>query len=128
MSKIKNIFIGISFIILVSFLTISYFTNKSRVYIKNNTNEIITNLKLQYYDGKIIATIPEIKAGSSKKYVIDTSNLEGDSSIYLTYKDATGKEYNETIIGYLQRGYSENATVSINNIDNEKKLEFFVGY
>ncbi|MVX66182.1 hypothetical protein GKZ28_21115 [Clostridium chromiireducens] len=128
MSKKNNIII----VVLVAFLIVVIgvlkfsFSSGYTISIDNNTNKTIENLELKYYVGNTITTIPQIEPNKSWKYNIDTNNIQGENAIILTYKDNKGNSFEESVVGYLEKGYSGKSNVIINKIDDTGKLEIEV--
>lgn len=128
MSKRNKITIGTVVIFLIAVISVFKFSFSSGydISIYNNTNKTIENLELKYYDGNSIKTISQIEAKKSWKYNSDTNSLQGDNAIILTYKDNKGNSYEETVVGYLEKGYSGKSNVVINKINDNGKLEIEV--
>ena len=76
----------------------------------------IENLKTQTLKSK------DIKVKSQNLYNIDTNSIQGENAIILTYKDNKGISYEESVVGYLEKGYSGKSNVFINEIDNNGNL------
>ena len=124
MSK-KNTII-ISVLIVVSDVFKFIFSSGYKISIDNNTNKTIENLELKYYVGNTIKTISQIEPKKSWKDNIDTNSIQSENSIILTYKDNKGNSYEESVVGYLEKGYSGKSNVIINKIDDNGKLEIEV--
>ena len=105
---------------------INVYSNGYIIYIANNTDKTITNLEIRYKVGDSITIIPEIKSNKSWEEKIDTNSIQGENSIILIYRDNVGNSYEETIVGYLEKGYSGQNKVTINEIDETGKLEIKV--
>ncbi len=120
----------ISVLVVFSILVIGVFkfsfSSGYKISIENKTNKTIENLELKYYVGNTIKTISQIEPQKSLKYNIDTNSIQGENSIILTYKDNKGNSYEESVVGYLEKGYSGKSNVVINKIDDNGKLEIEV--
>lgn len=90
--------------------------------ITNNTDVPVSNLALSYKVGGTIQMISTINPKESFKCKVDTNSFKGENSITLRYKDKSNKQCEETIIGYLESGYTGNANVIINNVDESGVL------
>lgn len=128
MSKKNNIIIIVLVVFLIVVISVFKFSFNSgyTISIDNNTNKTIENLELKYYVGNTIKTIPQIEPKKSWKYNIDTNNIQGENAIILTYKDNKGNSFEESVVGYLEKGYSGKSNVIINKIDDTGKLEIEV--
>lgn len=126
MSKRNKIIIGLLILFLLGiavFLKVN-FSDGYKISIANNTNKIVRDLEIRYKTGGvIIQRISQIEAKHSWKYTIDTNNIQSENAIILKYKDNKGNSYEEYIVGYLEKGYSGNVNVTINNIDKNGKLD-----
>lgn len=128
MSKKNKIIISVLVVFLIVVIGVFKFSFSSgyKISIDNNTNKTIENLELKYYVGNTIKTISQIEPKKSWKYNIDTNSIQGENSIILTYKDNKGNSYEESVVGYLEKGYSGKSNVVINKIDDNGKLEIEV--
>ncbi|WP_244834942.1 hypothetical protein [Clostridium sp. BJN0001] len=70
-----------------------------------------------------IKTISKIEPKKSLKYTIDTNSIKGETSLILTYKDNSNNSYEESVAGYLEKGYSGQSKILINKIDTNGKLD-----
>jgi len=122
MGKKHMVIIGM----LLAFISILKFNNGYKITITNNTDKVVTDLELKYKVGVSIQTIRKIEAKKSWKYNIDTSSLEAENAIILKYKNNKDNVYEESIVGYLEKGYNGQASVAINKIDENGKLEIEV--
>ena len=128
MNKKNKIIISVLVVLLIVAISVFKFSFSSgyKISIDNNTNKTIENLELKYYVGNTIKTISKIEPKKSWKDNIDTNNIQGENSIILTYKDNKGNSYEESVVGYLEKGYSGKSNVVINKIDDNGKLEIEV--
>lgn len=126
MSKKHMVIIGILVVFLLSFISFVKFNNGYKITITNNTDKVVTDLELKYEVGDTIQIIPKIEAKKSWKGNIDTSSLEGENAIILTYKDNKNNLYEESVVGYIEKGYNGYANVVINKIYENGKLEIEV--
>ena len=122
MGKKHMVIIGM----LLAFISILKFNNGYKITITNNTDKVVTDLELKYKVGVSIQTIRKIEAKKSWKYNIDTSSLEAENAIILKYKNNKDNVYKESIVGYLEKGYNGQASVAINKIDENGKLDIKV--
>jgi hypothetical protein len=124
MSK-KNIIIMIIMllVVLLVFIMAMRFDSGYKIKIINNTDMIVTNLELKYKVGTTIQSIPQVEPKKSWEYTIDTSNINGENAVILTYRDNSDNLYEESVIGYLEKGYEGKVDVFINEINENGKLE-----
>ena len=128
MSKNNTIIISALIVFLIVVIGVFKFSFSSgyKISIENNTNKTIENLELKYYVGNTIKTISQIEPKKSWKDNIDTNNIQGENAMILTYKDNKGNSYEESVVGYLEKGYSGKSNVVINKINDNGKLEIEV--
>jgi hypothetical protein len=126
MGKKHMVIICMLLVFLLAFISLVKFNRGYKITVINNSDKVATNLELKYKVGDTIQTIPKIKAKKSWKYNIDTSSLEGENAIILTYKDNKDNLYEESVVGYMEKGYNGQANVEINKVDENGKLEIEV--
>jgi len=128
MSKKNKIIISVLVVFLIVVIGVFKFSFSSgyKISIENNTNKTIENLELKYSVGKTIKTISQIEPKKSWKYDIDTNSIQGENAIILTYKDNNDIFYEESVVGYLEKGYSGKSNIVINKIDDNGTLEIEV--
>ena len=124
MSKKNKTIISVlvAFLILVIGVFKFSFSSGYKISIENKTDKTIANLELKYKNGNTIKTISQIEPKKSLEYNIDTNSIQGENAIILTYKDNKGISYEESVVGYLEKGYSGKSNVFINEIDNNGNL------
>lgn len=113
----------ILFLLLAVIMVKMNFNRGYKISITNDSNKTVEKLELKYKSGNKIQTISKIEPEKSWKYTVDTSILQGENAIILSYKDNMGNSYKEYVVGYLEKGYSGKTNVIINNIDENGKLE-----
>lgn len=125
MGKKSKIIIGILILslLVVVIMAKMNFNRGYKISITNDSNKTVEKLELKYKSGNKIQTISKIEPEKSWKYTVDTSILQGENAIILSYKDNMGNSYKEYVVGYLEKGYSGKTNVIINNIDENGKLE-----
>ncbi|MEB1808449.1 MAG: hypothetical protein LPK26_14355 [Bacillaceae bacterium] len=116
--------------ILLGFVAGYYFTSLFdrgfKIEIRNDTNAEISGMYLTYYTSIPNVDIPAI--GANKKYKLKVNPTEdfSETSMELQYKDKQGRLHQETVFGYIEQGYSGEAIVTIQLIDEEGKLQIEV--
>jgi hypothetical protein len=110
-------------VVLLVFIMAMRFDSGYKIKIINNTDMIVTNLELKYKVGTTIQSIPQVEPKKSWEYTIDTSNINGENAVILTYRDNSDNLYEESVIGYLEKGYEGKVDVFINEINENGKLE-----
>ncbi|WP_042274368.1 hypothetical protein [Faecalimicrobium dakarense] len=126
MSEINKIIvsIGIGLVIVLTALNLIEKLNDGyKLSITNKTDSTITDLEIRYKVGGIIKTVSKIEPNKSWKEKIDTKKVQGEDSIFLIYKDKKGNIHDKCLVGYLEHGYSGQAYVIINQIDENGKLD-----
>ena len=121
-SKIITCILILSLLVVVIMAKMN-FNRGYKISITNDSNKTVEKLELKYKSGNKIQTISKIEPEKSWKYTVDTSILQGENAIILSYKDNMGNSYKEYVVGYLEKGYSGKTNVIINNIDENGKLE-----
>jgi calcineurin-like phosphoesterase family protein len=124
----KNTIIIVGLVVVLLLIVINFvgFNKGYKITITNNTDKTVVNLDLKYKVGDIIKTIPQIEPKKSWKDNIDTSSIQGENAMILAYKDNKGNSYEECVVGYLEKGYNGKASIVINKIDDNGKLELEV--
>ena len=126
MGKKHMVIIGVLLVSLLAFINILKFNNGYKITITNNTDKVVTDLELKYKVWVSIQTIPKIEAKKSWKCNIDTSSIEAENAIILKYKDNKDNLYEESVVGYIEKGYNGQANVEIDKFDENGKLEIEV--
>lgn len=124
MSKKNKTIISVlvAFLIVVIGVFKFSFSSGYKISIENKTDKTIGNLELKYKNGNTIKTISQVEPKKSLEYNIDTNSIQGENAIILTYKGNKGISYEESVVGYLEKGYSGKSNVFINEIDNNGNL------
>ena len=126
--KKKIIFSIIISLILFIIISISFMLNSKKTYkvtITNNTNSNISNLTLKFKPGKTISEDFKLNPKETIKYDIDTSDIDGETSLVLLFKDDTNNLHEEYVTGYLEKNYTGKAKVLI-DINNDNKIYFSI--
>lgn len=126
MINIKKILITL--IIFTLFLSSIYFAFfwKKDVNIKfiNNTNSIISNLKIKSKELKNDLIIPPIKPNEKYKIKFNSSEefTKGEASIELEHTNEQNQKEFFTIIGYIEKGSGENINIIFKSYENGKLI------
>lgn len=123
MNKKIKVGLGIAFVLLLVIIDIVKFTSVYKIDISNKADSTVRNLELRYKVNGTIKNISQLEPRRFWEYKIDTSELNGEDQILLTYKDKTGRYYEKYLVGYLEKGYRGNIRITINDIDDNGKLE-----
>lgn len=89
----------------------------------NNTESIITGLKITYTDLNNLIEIPDIEANGIYKTKVELTDLEDEGSMELYYVDKLDNEERTIIVGYIEPGYKGKVEVTVNSIDANGKLD-----
>lgn len=126
MSKRNKIIIGAVLLLLVGIVGVFKVNlhNGYKISITNQTNSIVRDLEIRYKTGeRVIESISQLQPNDSWECTIDTNHMQGENAIILLYNDKNGNSYEESIMGYLEKGYGGKSKVSIINVDENGKLE-----
>ncbi|MGD6853907.1 hypothetical protein ACQCVO_02425 [Bacillus infantis] len=95
--------------------------------VENETNKAVSGLYLTYDNIKSDIEIPSIASG--EKYTLNVNPNENsnddfsEAALKLEYKDNKGISHTEYIIGYFEKGYSGEAVINIESMDEDGNLE-----
>lgn len=126
MIKRNIVIICLLLVFLLIFISMIKFNTGYKITIINNTDKTITNLELKYKTGSIIEIIPQIESQKYWKNKIDTNKIFEENAIILVYSDDNGNSCEEYVVGYIEKGYKGQASVIIDNIDDNGQLEIKV--
>lgn len=113
------------FLIIIYMIFILSNKNFYNITITNNSNLSISNLTLKFKPGKNINENFNINPGETIKYSINTSEINGETSLVLLFKDESNNIHEEYINGYLEKNYTGKSKVLI-DIDNNNKIYFSI--
>lgn len=128
---ILPIIISLLVFIVISITFIINNKNSYSISITNNTSLTISNLTLKFKPGKILSENFELNPKETIKYDIDTSNIAGETSLVLLFKDDTNTLHEEYINGYLEKNFTGKSKVLIdtdndNDNDNDNNIFFSI--
>jgi hypothetical protein len=111
--------VTIIFILAVLILFYSILGGKSYIKIRNQTNTTLSGIMIEYiYSNKeTIIKIPDIQPKDNYKMKLSFPNDFTEGSIKMNYIDKYGVEQEEGLVGYIEKGYHEKVTVTVNSID-----------
>lgn len=118
MNKRIKIIIWVVVVCIMIFLCFHYvFINGYGVTIQNHTNKTLENMEIKFQSGSTIQTIAKIEPKKSWKYTVNTEVIEGENAILLVYKDKKGNPHKETLVGYVEKGYSGRTKLIVRDVD-----------
>jgi len=91
--------------------------------VKNQTNKEISGLYLTYDNITSDLKIPTISPGKEYKFNVTPTEDFGENSMKLHYKDHKGQLHTEYVFGYFEKGYSGDASVILQSIDENGKMQ-----
>lgn len=115
-------------IIIILFSTLIYFAffwkRNINIEFENNTNSIISNLKIKSNALKDNINIPPIKPNEKYKVKLNSSEEFTETEAYLALENTNEQNQKEffSIIGYIEKGSGENVKIILKNYDNGKLL------
>lgn len=109
-------------ILIVLFFVIGlgdYLFNTDRTLsIQNNTNTVISGLKIKYSDSFNETDVPEILPGQTYEDELILPDEFTSGSIWVYYTDKQGENHEEYLVGYVERGFDIKIQITIDSIDN----------
>ena len=123
-NRVKKIII---IILLVGFIggIFLFFSDREGfdITVDNQTNVEISGLYLTYDNINSDIEIPSISSGKEYEFNVNPTEELGESSIKLHYKDKKGKLHTEYVFGYIEKGYSGDAIITLKTIDKNGKVQ-----
>lgn len=125
----KNvIFIILALVVLV---LLAYYLMNSKheelitLTIKNESTEKVNDLNLFLSNEETFYKV-SLEANEKKTIKISYNDTFHEGSLMMKYNDFDGNEYEETIIGYVEKGQSIKTTLIIKAVDTQGVIEFEV--
>ncbi|MGM0789784.1 MAG: hypothetical protein ACQEUD_06795 [Bacillota bacterium] len=127
--KMKKTIVSIIVVIIgaLGFATFKVAQEGFNIRVENETNKEVSGLYLTYDNIESDIKIPSIASG--EKYTLNVNPNENsnhdfsEAALKLEYKDNKGNSHTEYIIGYFEKGYSGQAVIYIESMDESGKLE-----
>ena len=91
--------------------------------VDNQTNTEISGLYLTYDNIKSNIEIPSILSGKEYEFNVNPTEEFGEGSMKLHYKDKKGKLHTEYVFGYIEKGYSGKAIITLKTIDKNGNIQ-----
>lgn len=128
MRKKKSTYIVIvAALVIACAIIITYLSPKGgTISIKNNTDKDISGLIIKYTDSAITVNIPTISQKQKYKTKVILPENFSEGCIKLCYIDKQGKNHEEYLEGYIEKGYNGKVTANINSIDDNGVLSIKV--
>lgn len=115
---------------LLGFVAGYYFTSLTdrgfTIEIRNETNAEVSGMYLTYYTSSSNIDIPAIPANKKHKLNVNPTEEFSETSMELQYQDKQGRLHSDTVFGYIEKGYSGEAIVTIQSVDEDGKLQIEV--
>ncbi|QDP41091.1 hypothetical protein [Radiobacillus deserti] len=117
---------GLSTIIAILLFDI-LFDQSFNIKIENKTTQKIEGLRLTFTHAAEDIPVPVIQPGDTITLALKPNehipSSFSESSLTLSYQDADLEVQEETIIGYLEKGYTGKADITIKRVNSEGELE-----
>ncbi|MBQ9765892.1 MAG: hypothetical protein IJW18_06820 [Lachnospiraceae bacterium] len=113
-----RIIIGLLIIGLACTLGYFLFSKKGiNITISNHTNQSISNcfIKINYTGAANDIVVPAIAPGKSEKISVKLPDDFTEGSLILYYTDSNNNKQEKTIIGYLEKNYNIDITLSVDD-------------
>lgn len=122
--------LGILFVLLTGLVCLAGFIlapDGFDIKLTNQTKHKISGLYVTYEHIRSDIQIPSIAPGEKYSLNVDPAQLSkedfDEAALLLKYKDHQGKIHTEYIIGYFEKGYSGEASITINSVSKTGKIE-----
>lgn len=96
------------------------------VTIENNTQIDVTGLQISYEHITKDIVVPDIKAGTSYRLVVNPTENFGENQMLLYYLDKNGTKQSKILVGYFEKGYSGKVNVRIKSVNDKGVFELEV--
>jgi len=118
MLRSKSTYILVALIAVIIVAGIFLFSRNSTLSIQNNTDVTISGLKIKYSNSLNDTELPDIlpKQIYNSKIILPQNFTEG--SIKIFYLDKQGKNHEEYLSGYIEKGYKVKISVNIVSVDS----------
>lgn len=100
------------------------FSSAITITITNQSEHQLDAMEISYFYNKEEIVIPSLEPKETYQVKIAPRETFSESSIKLLYRDKNGKQLEETIVGYFEKGYSGSADVTAKNIQSSGKMTF----
>ena len=98
-------------------------SNDIEVTIINKTGTDLNKLYLTYNAISSDIRVPQVEAHSERFIEITPTEEFGENSMELYYDDANGDTHRVTVIGYFEKGYHVESTITIKTVDEDGILK-----
>ncbi len=128
MRRKKSAYIAIAATLVIACaIIITYLSPKGgTISMKNNTDKDISGLIIKYSDSTDTVNVPIISQKEKYKTKVVLPENFSEGCIKVCYIDKQGKNHEEYLEGYIEKGYNGKVTANINSIDDNGVLSIKV--
>ncbi|MGD6795458.1 hypothetical protein [Metabacillus indicus] len=119
-----NLTIALLLMILFVLPVRGMFSSAITITITNQSEHQLDEMKISYFYNEEKIVIPSLEPKETYQVKIAPIENFSESSIKLLYRDKNGKQLEETIVGYFEKGYRGSADVTAKNIQSSGKVTF----
>lgn len=92
------------------------------IMIRNNTNKIINDLEIISISGEQLETLTNFLTKEQRGYTIDNEVLASGDSIILKGKNNLGEQYEQLIIGDINKKHNGSIVIDINDVTDNGEV------
>jgi hypothetical protein len=111
---VQNLLIAFILLLLFFLPVKNVFTSGLKISVENRTGQEISGLEITYYYNEENIPIPSLKQNEQHEITIVPDEDFGESTMQLVYTDQNGKQRQEMIFGYFEKGYRGSAEIPLN--------------
>ncbi|UAL51394.1 hypothetical protein [Metabacillus dongyingensis] len=123
---VQNLLIAFILLLLFFLPVKNVFTSGLKISVENRTGQEISGLEITYYYNEENIPIPSLKQNEQHEITIVPDEDFGESIMQLVYTDQNGKQRQEMIFGYFEKGYRGTAKITAKSADSQGVITFKV--
>ncbi|MEK3807570.1 hypothetical protein [Metabacillus sp. SLBN-84] len=119
-----NLMIALLLMVLFVLPVKGMFSSAITITITNQSEHQLDEMEISYFYNKEKIVIPSLEPKETYQVKIVPRERFSESSMKLLYKDKSGKQLEETIVGYFEKGYRGSADMTAKNKQSSGKITF----
>ncbi|KEZ53212.1 hypothetical protein [Metabacillus indicus] len=119
-----NLMIALLLVILFVLPVRGMFSSAITITITNQSEHQLDEMEISYFYNEEKILIPSLEPKETYQLKITPSEKFSESSINLFYRDKNGKQLEETIVGYFEKGYQGSAEVTAMSMQSSGEIIF----
>lgn len=123
---LQNLVIAFVLLLLFFLPVKNVFSNGIDVSIENQTDYEIKGLEISYFYNENEIKIPPLEPDEHVKMNVLPKEVFSETSMKILYTDFEGKQQEEVIVGYLEKGYQGSAKVKAESVNSKGVITFQV--